>query len=298
MGRRRIMVVEDKLRSITFGVANAHKHRSGIYQLKSEYNGKFYIGSAVSFYNRLHTHSHHLREETHFNDHLIAHKNKYGIEDLVMEVLEFVDDPDKNLIRREQWWLDNTDCLNREVGFNKCPTAQSQLNREMSDVHREKVGKRSIGNKYRKGFKVTDKTKFNIAKAQGARRIAQFTMTGKLVQVFQTIGETENFGYTKTNVLRVTQGKVKAYRGFFWRYLEENENENELSVEDIFQVSFKRFVKKIHLLDDNGESVKTWTSVREASKELGLPMKRCLDCCKGKVKKVGGVILKYETEYV
>lgn len=282
---------------INFGIAEAYRKRAGIYQIRSSYNGKFYIGSAESFHNRWQTHSCHLRRGTHPNDHFLSHSQKYGITDLTIEVLEFVDDPLK-LIKREQWWIDQTDCCNREIGFNKCPTAQSQLGLEMSNAHREKTGKRSVGNQYRRGFKVSDETKYNIAKAQGARRIAQFTMSGELVQVFQTIGETENFGYTKTNVLKVTQGKIKAYRGFFWRYLEDNENANELLIEDIFRASFKRFIKTVHLIGDNGESVKTWTSVRAASKELGLPMKRCLDCCKGKTKKVGGLVLKYETKHV
>ncbi len=208
-----------ELEFIQFGIANAYKYYCGIYQIRSIRNGKYYIGSAKNFYNRWHVHSHHLRENTHFNDHLLAHKNKYGINDFVIEILEIVNS-EESLIKREQWWLDNTPCCNREFGFNKCPTAQSQLGREMPQIHRDKVGNRSIGNKYCLGRKLSQETRANISRVQGVP-LAQYSMDGKLIKVFETPFFATLEGFNRNVILLVTQGKVKQSDGFFWRNLYE-----------------------------------------------------------------------------
>jgi len=288
------MAVEDKLRSITFGIANAYKHRGGIYQLKSKHNGKFYIGSAASFYNRLHTHSHHLREETHFNDHLIAHKNKYGIEDLVMEVLEFVDNTNENLIRREQWWLDNTDCLNREVGFNKCPTAQSQLNREMPDTHRQKVGNRSIGNKYCVGRKASEETKLKISKIQGLP-IARYNWDGTLMSVYETPMLLRKAGHCAESVRKACKG-IANYKKSLWRVILPDQEIRDLTPEEINNPIFKVKKKRInHLV--GGQLIGLYSTVKEAAKSTGIPHHKIRTLCNGERKSFNEVDFKYEFFY-
>lgn len=286
--------MEAKLESMTFGIANAHKHRSGIYQLKSRHNGKFYIGSAVSFYNRLHTHSHHLREETHFNDHLISHKNKYGIEDLVMEVLEFVDDPDNNLIRREQWWLDNTDCLNREVGFNKCPIAQSQLNREMPDIHRQKTGQRSIGNKYSVGRKVSDETKLKISKIQGLP-IARYNWDGKFMRIYESPMLLKKAGNCTNSVRQACKGLLN-YKKSLWRVVLPDQEIRDLTPEEIKNPIFK--VKKKRINHFSGDQlVGSYPTVKDAARFTGIPHHKIRTLCSGERKPFNGVDFKYEFYY-
>lgn len=274
-----------------------HWNNSGIYRIRNLENDKFYIGSAVAFRSRWHVHSHHLKYDTHPNYHLLAHKNKYGIENLVFEIVEFVDETDK-LLEREQWWLDQTRCWDRKIGFNLCPTASSQLGREMPDIHREKVGKRSVGNSYRKGFAVSDETKAQISKAQGSRKVAKFTLDGDLVKVYDYIGLTEKDGHETNSIRKVTTGECKQYRGYFWRFLDDGEDPNVLTKKEIFIPSFKKVLKKVIVCDLDGNFIAEYTSVRKVSDDFNLPMKRSLDCCKGLVESVGEYKLKYTISHV
>lgn len=61
-----------------------------IYQITNMLNGKFYIGSAVSFPRRVWTHKNRLRMGVHHNKHLQAAWNKYGEAAFVFEVIEEV----------------------------------------------------------------------------------------------------------------------------------------------------------------------------------------------------------------
>lgn len=287
------------LESIRFGIANAYRRRSGIYRIYSLTNGKYYIGSAEDFHTRWQTHSCHLRQKTHPNAHLLSHKNKYGIQDLKIEVLEFVDNlENENLIKREQWWLDNTKCLDREYGFNRSPKAQSVSGMEMSDAHREKVGKRSTGNLYRKGFKVSDETKLNISKCQAQKRIAQYLKDGKFIKEYGSFFELRKHGFRPESVRKVMQGQVKHCQDFYWRQLKEGEVPRDLLPQEMFVKTFFKQEREICLLDEEGNEIKAWSSARQAATELGLPMKRTLDCCKGKIDKVKGFKLRYKITHV
>lgn len=279
---------------VNFNIANAHKHKSGIYQIKSSKNGKFYIGSAKSFYYRWHVHCHHLREDTHFNDHLIAHKNKYGMYDLTFEVLEFCDE--SKLIEREQWWLDITNCCDRTIGFNKCPTAQSQLGREMSQEHRNKVGKRSVGNKYSVGRKLSEETKMLISKSQGVR-LAQYSMDGKLIKVFETPLEASKEGFNRGVILHVLHGRAKHSDGYFWRYLYGEEEARDLLFEEIGKPSFRKRRKTVVLLNEGGEELNEWPNTKTASVETNTPNHRVLKMCNGKLDSFYGKKFRYKISF-
>lgn len=59
----------------------------GIYKITSP-SGKFYIGSTVDIYGRWHGHKSDLRKRKHHCDALQKAANKYGIDNLVFELLE------------------------------------------------------------------------------------------------------------------------------------------------------------------------------------------------------------------
>lgn len=61
---------------------------SGVYSITSRATGRIYIGSSVALRERLATHLRELRRGNHENPRLQNHVNKYGLDDLVFEVLE------------------------------------------------------------------------------------------------------------------------------------------------------------------------------------------------------------------
>lgn len=67
----------------------------GVYSITSKTNSKVYIGSSKSVHQRWAEHKSCLRHNRHHNNHLQAHVNKYGLGDLVFEVMEV--EPDEAL---------------------------------------------------------------------------------------------------------------------------------------------------------------------------------------------------------
>lgn len=99
---------------------------SSIYKIENLVNGKFYIGSAAFTYSRWGQHRKRLRENKHHNAHLQAAWNKYGEAQFRFCIVEKVKWC-KDLIRREQYWLDTTQCYDRGIGYNIARIAGSTL---------------------------------------------------------------------------------------------------------------------------------------------------------------------------
>lgn len=96
---------------------------SGVYQIRCIPTGKIYIGSAVNLRKRWEEHRRSLRKGKHRNRYLQAAWNKYGEENFEFSVLEFVGV--SSLLHVEQEWIDATGCVDKEMGFNISPTAES-----------------------------------------------------------------------------------------------------------------------------------------------------------------------------
>lgn len=107
-----------------------------IYRIKSIQNGKLYIGSAFNFYRREQQHFKMLLENRHHSIKLQNHYNKYGKDDLVIEIIEIVDDA-RNLISREQYYMDM--CESAKTGFNIAPIAGNSAGIKRSDETKHKL---------------------------------------------------------------------------------------------------------------------------------------------------------------
>lgn len=114
------------------------KDKSAIYKITNTITNKFYIGSASFVYSRWGQHRKRLRENTHFNKHLQSSWNKYGEESFIFSIIENVIDK-KKLIEREQYWLDKTQCYNREIGYNINLSASSRLGMKCSEETKKKI---------------------------------------------------------------------------------------------------------------------------------------------------------------
>ena len=88
----------------------------GIYKIICV-NNKFYIGSSTNIDRRLKEHTSLLKRNKHLNKRLQKDWNKYGEKNFRFEIIETINNINK-LSVREQWWIDNTGCCNRKIGFN------------------------------------------------------------------------------------------------------------------------------------------------------------------------------------
>lgn len=132
----------------------------GIYKILSKARPEnVYIGSAIDFTRRKNTHLQKLRKNKHHNVKLQNHFNKYGESDLLFHLVEVVIDA-KNLIPREQAWIDN------EVPyFNICRKAGSKLGVSLGPEARRKI---SEANSKRV---LSESTKDKISKSNKGKRL-------------------------------------------------------------------------------------------------------------------------------
>jgi group I intron endonuclease len=107
-----------------------------IYILKSKIKPyKCYIGSAIDFMSRRRQHFSCLRLRKHPNTILQNHCNKYGIDDLTIEIIEEINDTGK-LIEREQFYIDLINPI-----FNICKKANSSLGVKRTELTIQKLKK-------------------------------------------------------------------------------------------------------------------------------------------------------------
>lgn len=112
---------------------------SGIYKIICLINNKFYIGSSVNIDKRLRNHKRSLRKNSHDNKYLQNAWNKYGEHNFRFEIIETIHDI-KQLLIREQWWLDNTECYKKEIGFNIATNVTAPTTGKLIDLTGQKFG--------------------------------------------------------------------------------------------------------------------------------------------------------------
>lgn len=116
---------------------------SGIYKITCIKTGKFYIGSSKDIKARVKRHFSQLKHETHINPHLQNAYNLYGEYEFKWEIIENCSE--ELLIEREQYWLDETKCYDRMIGFNNTIRADRPLGYKHTDESKIKMSKAKKG---------------------------------------------------------------------------------------------------------------------------------------------------------
>lgn len=126
----------------------ADENSTGIYKIRNLVNQKIYIGSAaISFKDRWQTkHIRQLRLGQHINRHLQSAWSLDGEEKFKFEIVEEIsskgltkEEFKKNLLEREQYWLDFYKSYDPNVGYNICSQAGNTLGYKYTDEQKEKL---------------------------------------------------------------------------------------------------------------------------------------------------------------
>lgn len=105
---------------------------SGVYGIINKVNGKIYIGSTSStFEKRFGIHKRQLRLGIHGNSHLQASWNKYGENSFEFKVLE--ECTPEFCIVLENWWIEHYAANDRNKGYNKRDVADSNFGIKRSE---------------------------------------------------------------------------------------------------------------------------------------------------------------------
>lgn len=142
--------------------------KSGIYKILNLADGKFYIGRAFNLNARWRIHKHALRHNKHTNSYLQNAWNIYGEDCFVFETVEEIIDI-SIIIEREQFWIDNTECCNRDIGYNLNPSAVNSIGYKHTEEAISKIRNNSIRLKLKPpsslGRKLSVETRDKIGKA-------------------------------------------------------------------------------------------------------------------------------------
>lgn len=151
------------------------KPEPAIYLIYCLANRKSYVGQSKSVKMRIANHQTRLRNGVHRNSHLQSAYDKYGADMFVFRVLEYPEDAGvENLTIREQYWIDQFNCMDREQGFNRMEAGSTgSPSEETKQKMSESAKRRSENPEYIKrlseantGKKHSEETRRKISEVQ------------------------------------------------------------------------------------------------------------------------------------
>jgi group I intron endonuclease len=155
--------------------------KSGIYQILNIKTNKMYIGSAKNLNKRKQQHFYLLKKNKNENILLQNAFNKYGIENFIFSIIENCDL--SILVEREQYYIDSTNSINKEIGYNLLSTANSTLGFRFSEESRKKMSDAKKGLKLRLGKKHSEETKLKISLANKGKSHIQTNETKRKISL-------------------------------------------------------------------------------------------------------------------
>lgn len=228
-------------------------NQSGIYKIINKINQKIYIGSSKNIRKRWKAHRNLLNKEKHYNEYLLSAYKKYGKENFIWEVIEFVNV--NNLQEREQYWINFYGSSDRTKGYNLCPAAYSNLGLKHTDESRLNMSLAHLG------YKHTIESRKKISESQ-YKSVYQFDLKGNFIQKYNSLLEAENkTGIQRQSISGCCRKITKSAKGYFWS----------------FENSFIEY-KKDHFIEapwrwrsiQCSKTFKIWKSIKEAANDLGL----------------------------
>ncbi len=294
---------------------NKLPHECGIYKITSLINDKFYIGSSNNISKRRKEHFSDLRGNKHNNTHLQNIYNKYGEENLIVEVIELCSELDQ--FEREQYFIDS---LNPSINICKIVEKGSMTGLKHSQETKDKISKANKGkkrseetkallselnrsrivseetrekmSKSRLGKVTSEETKDKIRKAQGTK-IVQLDKDLNVIKIWDSMNDCEKDGFHHSSISNVCNGKQKSHKGFVWKKLSEYDmNQNEVLTFDI-ECAKRKNIEQYNL---KNELIKEYLSANALFKESNEFFKEegiRKSCRTGKPYK--GFIFKYKT---
>jgi len=118
------------------------------------------------------------------------------------------------------------------------------------------------------------------------RPIYQYDKFGKFIKSYKNLKEISEKRGVQANVRMCLIGKLKQTQNSFWSFIKFDEYPFE-------KISFRK-AKKIIQYDLNGNEIKKWVSITEASKSFKISNSSISDCCRNIKKTAAGYIWKYE----
>jgi group I intron endonuclease len=267
--------------------------KSGIYCIKNLINNKIYVGKAKDIHKRIKAHITSLNTKSKDeNRHLINAWHKYGRENFDYYILEYLYLDESLLKNRERYWQIETECLNRNIGYNLRFDSETNV-----IVSRETRDKMSIsGNKrmaipeqkQKATLVIRNYWKDNPDKIlEMARKVSEVNSKYTIVQLDSNLNiikewtqpELRKSEYYLPNILQHCNGGRKGfYKNCIWRY------KNKINGEIIFlEIPKVRDFRVVMLDKEKGNMIKFYESSKEANLEFNHGKGNINVMCKNKL---------------
>lgn len=237
----------------------------GIYKITNKINKKIYIGQSTDIYARWYSHKRELNKGMHVNSHLQNAWNKYGEDNFEFEIIYML----PNIYLSEEYIRELLDTL--EIGYIK----------EFKALTSEHGYNIQLGGKGRKQSEETIQKKRNIVRSQEFKDKISNAVSGEK-NPFYGKHHTEE---TRKKISESLKGQKNPMYGK--HHTEETRK----------KISETRNKKEIIMMDKDGNIIKIFNSVAEASQYLGTnDTTNICKVCKGKRKTAYGYKWRYFEE--
>lgn len=279
-------------------------HYNCIYMYINKINGHKYVGQAKNFSKRCKEHLYESRNKNRNEYNLSLSKaiRKYGIENFEIKILAENIESQEKINEYEIFFIKRYKTLKIQNGYNIANGGhngnpyEGKTEDEMDEIKRKISKKLSGKNHPNYGKHYSEETKQKMKEAWNDERKQKISekMKGKpkseehkrkLSEAHK--GKTHSCSEeTKIKISQANKGKKVS------KEAKQKMSENHSNVKGKNNPK----ARKIEQYDLDGNLIKVWDYIKQASKELTICEVSICNCCKGKQKTAGGFIWKYYKE--
>jgi predicted GIY-YIG superfamily endonuclease len=241
------------------------RNKSGIYIIKNSINTRVYIGSAKDLYCRMIMHKTSLIKGTHYSSKMQRFVNKYGIETISFEIIEYTSK--EYLLEKEQYWINHY-----QPEFNSCRIAGSRLGIKCNDESKERMRIAQTGHRV-----TSEEIRQHLRERKINIPLLQFDLDGNFVKEWHSTMEIKRqLGIDCSSVTKCVKGKILTLKGYFFIY---KHSYNLFTVSErlkAIEVSYRPIIQ----MDLIGNTIKEWKYSALLIKEMGNSYYHCVaNCC-------------------
>lgn len=256
-----------------------NKINGTIYKLTNKIDEKFYIGQTKRPVNQR------FIEHMRADDHCIklnAAVKKYGKNNFFLEIIDTAETLEE-LNLKEISYIKAFDAINK--GYN---LLSGGSNRPMTQEIKDKISKSQIGRK------PTEKALKALLESNKIK-IYQYSLTGEFLKSYDCIKTArETIKLPKSNIGAVASGKRRTAGNFQWRYhLSDNIGPVRNKLNPNLKGNRRRPEKSIELIDKNGQILKKYKSITEATKEFDISVGGIAAVCRKQRNSVYGLLFRF-----
>jgi len=261
------MIIDNKeVYGIVYKITNTINNKSyiGITKSKRGFGGRYYYKASSNSEKVFKFHNRMRELGKYYNKHLLSSMEQYGFDAFeVCEVLDTANNKEE-LSRKEIYYIDYYDSFNN--GYNNTLG-----------------GETGCGVPQPKG-------KDNPLSVP----VCQLTLDGQLIKVWDSLADIRRSGeYNIPNIELTCQGINSQSYGYLWVF------KKDYSLDKQYKWKPSNNYKGIVLLDDDGNFIKEFVSIKEASEELNIDRTTVRATCNKKWEKPKyNLMFKKEFEYI